>query len=93
MYVVSYGRMMLKKKMTHVHFSNVAEFLHNYLFTLIQCLSAYSEWCQLKYSIQRHIEFYFSISYLTTLSLSSLYSVDDRMINDYGAVGGMRFIL
>jgi hypothetical protein len=30
------------------------------------------------------------LSYLTRLSVSSLYSVDDRMINEYRAVSGMR---
>jgi hypothetical protein len=32
---------------------------------------------------------FFQAGYLTTLSLSILYSVDDRMINESGAVGGM----
>jgi hypothetical protein len=30
------------------------------------------------------------VCYITTLSGSRLYTVDDRMINEYGAVGGMR---
>jgi hypothetical protein len=29
------------------------------------------------------------VFYVTTLSLLKLYSVDDRMINEYGAVGEM----
>jgi hypothetical protein len=30
------------------------------------------------------------VAYLTTLSVSRLYGDDDRMINEYGAVGGMK---
>jgi hypothetical protein len=33
---------------------------------------------------------FFEVSYLTTLSVSRLYSVDNRMINECGTVGGMR---
>jgi hypothetical protein len=32
------------------------------------------------------------VGYLTTLPVSRLYTVDNRMINEYGAVGGMRII-
>jgi hypothetical protein len=35
-------------------------------------------------------EIYVFLSYLTRLSASRLYSVDGRMINEYGVVGGMR---
>jgi hypothetical protein len=31
----------------------------------------------------------FCVGYLTTLSIPGLYSVDDKIINEYGAVGGM----
>jgi hypothetical protein len=34
--------------------------------------------------------FYLKVGYLTTLSLSRLYSVDDMMIDKYGTVGIMR---
>jgi hypothetical protein len=32
---------------------------------------------------------FFLVGYLTTLSILRLYSIDDRMINKCGAVGGM----
>jgi hypothetical protein len=38
------------------------------------------------------MSFHFSLSvdYIIKLSISSLYSEDDRMTNEYGAVGKMR---
>jgi hypothetical protein len=33
---------------------------------------------------------FFLVCYLTMLSISSLYTIGDRMVNEYGAVGGMR---
>jgi hypothetical protein len=33
---------------------------------------------------------YFNAVYLTTLSISRLYSLDDRMNNECGAIGGMK---
>jgi hypothetical protein len=38
--------------------------------------------------------FYFSLSvdYIMKLSISSLYSEDDRMANEYGAAGKMRLV-
>jgi hypothetical protein len=38
----------------------------------------------------RQSKLFFKVCYLTTLSVAKLYSVDDRIINECGAVGGMR---
>jgi hypothetical protein len=32
------------------------------------------------------------VGYLTTLTVLSVYSVDDKAMNQYGAVGGMRIV-
>jgi hypothetical protein len=32
----------------------------------------------------------FEVCYLTTVTVSGLYGIDDKMINEYGIVGGMR---
>jgi hypothetical protein len=34
--------------------------------------------------------FFLSLCYLMTMSASMLYSVSDKMIKEYGAIGGMR---
>jgi hypothetical protein len=36
---------------------------------------------------------FFLAGYLATLSVSTLYSVDDKTINECGAVGGMRTVV
>jgi hypothetical protein len=65
------------------------------LLLLLLCIGEEMKWSRhgiifkVRIYTRRLISLIF-VAYLTTLSVLRLYSVDDRMVNEYGAVGGLK---